>query len=1009
VAILPSSGAKADGSTTQPAFKALVLPRAPQAPGLNFTAATLADTESSFPPDTMGVAGPSEFVIALNGRIRSFDKATGAVGALNADLDVFFATVRGPDFTGDPRIRYDRLSGRWFVTCITDALTNTPILLAVSNTGTINGSTAWTFYSFQTNTVPPAGDAGSSADYETLGIDANALYVGVTIFDFIEGFAGSTAFVIRKSSVLNGGPIVVTAFRNLTGGDSFGTGPGVPHGVDNYDPAATEGYFIGTDNASFGTLILRRVSNPGGTPSISGNIAITVPETDLPIPVPHKGNNDPFSGKLDSLDDRLMAAHLRNGHLWTSHTIGVDNTGSSAGTVTRCGSRWYDIANLSGTPVVVQSGTVFTANTFNVTTDRHYWIPTIMVSGQGHAAMGFSTAGTNEYINAATVGRLATDPSGTMQTPVLYTNSTTTYNPFGDDGSPDGVRRWGDYSMTTVDPSDDMTMWTVQEFCNAANSYGVRVVKLHAPPPATPTSCSPSTVFPGTTNASVVLIGTSSSGSGFFDPGAGFTKRLTASVSGTGVTVNSVTYTDATLITLNITVAASATFDTRTITVTNPDSQTATSATGLLTVAPSTNAFLSNLAVSVGTLNPAFARGTTSYTDSVSNATTSITVTPTVVNAAATVTVNTVPVASGTPSGAIPLEVGPNTIDTVVTAQDGTTKKTYRVVVTRLAVPPTVTTLAASAVSFDGATLNGMVDPNGLATTAHFEYGLTTTYGTSTANQNVGAGNSAVPVQATCSNLTSNTIYHCRLVATNSRGTAHGVDRTFTTRDNAELVGTWAERTVARSLPAAVGRKVDIGTLTFNGGTGTIEAAVNAGGPGWSVAKRYLIPIRFNLGNGSPPGTWLKVLPTHDTGPYGVNDFDLDVNVSDATVLLRLRTVGSNGNAATARIAIKTTGLQSFTNSAATAAAAVPSQTVGGNAVDELRGQGGVGVPPSGNAVIDVNGGDTRGLRLRPRSTPGAPATGKWSKGTMILDSGANLFICTAPGTPGTWKKVGGP
>jgi len=212
---------------------------------------------------------------------------------------------------------------------------------------------------------------------------------------------------------------------------------------------------------------------------------------------------------------------------------------------------------------------------------------------------------------------------------------------------------------------------------------------------------------------------------------------------------------------------------------------------------------------------------------------------------------------------------------------------------------------------------------------------------------------------------------------------------------------------VLRNLPTATGSEIDVGTLTFTGGTGTIEASVNASGSGSSVAKRYVIPIRYNLGNGSPPATWLKVLPTHETGPSGVNDFDLDINVSKATALLRLRTVGNNGNAATARIAIKTIGLQTFVNSTATAAVAAPTQTVVANAVDESLGTAGVGVVSGGNALLDVNGGDTRGLRLRARSTPGAPTAGIWSKGTIILDSAANLFICTAAGTPGTWKKVG--
>jgi hypothetical protein len=104
-----------------------------------------------------------------------------------------------------------------------------------------------------------------------------------------------------------------------------------------------------------------------------------------------------------------------------------------------------------------------------------------------------------------------------------------------------------------------------------------------------------------------------------------------------------------------------------------------------LTNLPSTNANLSNLVLSTGALTPTFATGTTSYTQSVSNATTSLTVTPTVADANATVKVNGTTVASGSASGAIALNVGANTITTVVTAQDGTTTRTYTVTVTRAA------------------------------------------------------------------------------------------------------------------------------------------------------------------------------------------------------------------------------------------------------------------------------------------------------------------------------------
>ena len=108
---------------------------------------------------------------------------------------------------------------------------------------------------------------------------------------------------------------------------------------------------------------------------------------------------------------------------------------------------------------------------------------------------------------------------------------------------------------------------------------------------------------------------------------------------------------------------------------------TATSAAAFTYLA--STATLQNLSLSTGTLSPTFASGTTSYTASVSNATTSITVTPTVTDSNATVKVNTVTVSSGSASGAIALNVGANTITTVVTAQDGTTTQTYTTTVTR--------------------------------------------------------------------------------------------------------------------------------------------------------------------------------------------------------------------------------------------------------------------------------------------------------------------------------------
>ena len=593
--------ARTPTSTARIAVADTAATNAPQTTTTNFTGATLADT-GAFPPDSMGAVGPTQFVVFVNGRLRTFNKTTGAAdGVINADPDVFFASVMTPvsggtlniNFTSDPMVRFDRLTGRWFLTIIDvpsqNAVGDLPnrYLIAVSDAasnGTISGTTVWTFYFVQQNTVG-GGDSGEFLDYPSLGIDNNALYMGGNMFDAASSaFNGCSAFVIRKSSILSGGPVVTTAFRGLVPDPNTTDGMLTPRGVDNYSPTATEGYFIGVSNAAFGRLIMRRISDPGGTPTSSADILITVSSTSFPITVDHLGDALATNGNLDALDDRLFSAHIRNGRLWTAHNMAVTAAGvaSNSNTARRNGVRWYELTvpPTTGTPTVTQSGTIFdTAAT--VALARQYWIPTVMVSGQGHAAFGYSTAGTPFPIDAATNGRLRGDTAGTTQAVNIYTNATgNTYNPPSDPGGAAG-RRWGDYSYVSLDPQDDQTMWTIQEFCSSTNNYGVRVVKLAAPPPAAPNSASPVSVPAGQSSVSVVITGTSVSGSEFFDPGANLAppalpfNHISATVSG-GVTVNSVTYNSPTQVTLDLNTTAAPNGG-KNITITNPDGQSTTS------------------------------------------------------------------------------------------------------------------------------------------------------------------------------------------------------------------------------------------------------------------------------------------------------------------------------------------------------------------------------------------------------------------------------------------------
>lgn len=566
-----------------------ISPFSPQTVGTNFTGATLFGTNPTFafPPDCMGAIGPNQYVVFVNGRLVTFNKTTGlSDGVLNAGPDVFFSSVINGSSTSDPRIRYDRLTGRWMLVIINVSTPNR-ILLAVSDAasnGTISGGTVFTFFFIDISATPPAISATCLADYPTLGIDNNALYIGTNNFcgSPTQSYNSSDGYVIRKTSILGAGPIILTVFRGLVA-SSASAGPYTPQGVDNVSPTANEGYFIGVDNLTFGTLMMRRVATPGGTPTISANISITTATTTFPENVQHLGNTGGTNGRLSALDDRLFAATMRNGRLWTAHNIEVNASGVANSSGNRNGSRWYEL-NVpvgAGTPTITQSGTIFDPAATNPV---YNWIPSVMVSGQGHAAFGMSQAGLANRANAATVGRLVGDAAGTTGTPVAYTASATAYNPPSDPGSAGTGRRWGDYSYTSLDPLDDMTMWTVQEFCDATNSYGVRVAKLIAPPPATPNSIPDVTA--GANPVNVTLTGLVVSGSGFYDPGANLPgvpafSHLAVTISngvasGTPPTVVSATYVNPTTVNLVLnatTATASIGAERYRVTVTNPDGQ----------------------------------------------------------------------------------------------------------------------------------------------------------------------------------------------------------------------------------------------------------------------------------------------------------------------------------------------------------------------------------------------------------------------------------------------------
>ena len=542
------------------------------------------------PPDCMGDVGPTQICVASNNRLKWYSKPTvcdaplttsttsGALALSGATFSIyiedFFASVSNGSEVTDPHVQYDRLSQRWFIVAINTATASNRIMIAVSNGPTITDLTSFSFYQFAHDQGAATGssDQGQFCDYPTLGVDKNALYIGGLIFNATSGnYIGSSVYVVRKSSLTSGGPLVFTPFR---GQGTTSSGIFCPQGVQNDDPNATQGYFLGVSAEFYGVLNYIVVNNPGATPSVTTG-TINVPATSFPIEVTALNSTE----LLDAGDDRLLNAVLvrnkNNGtaSIWATHNIGVTNTGvANTSSADRVATRWYSV-NVSGSTMTLgQSGTLFDNA---ASSPKSFWMGSISASGQGHAAAGATQAGAAAAANAIIAGRYASTTAGSLFTPVQVTSYAESYNLQSGE-----TQRWGDYSQTVTDPSDDMTMWTFQQFVSGTDRWAVRATQIKAPPPAAVSNMT-SVTCTGDRTISITLNGTAGANfAGYYDPGTdangpGYARRLAVSSTG-GVVISNLNYVSPTQLSFTLNYANATLGSQQTLTITNPDCQSVT-------------------------------------------------------------------------------------------------------------------------------------------------------------------------------------------------------------------------------------------------------------------------------------------------------------------------------------------------------------------------------------------------------------------------------------------------
>lgn len=516
-------------------------PLAPQARGIGFDGGFYTGW---YPPDTQGVASPEHIVVVVNGGVFIHNKRSGILQRA-LSLNAFFRYQTGGrrlplSDTFDPRILYDRRSKRFFATAMDfgDDGTGNHIYLAVSRTSNPLG--VWDKYQIR------IGEPDAFTDYSTLGVDDNGVYFGATLFDFFAFEVRPKIAAVPKAPLLAASPSLGDLFQ-INAPDMFSS----PQPALNIDgTGGGRAYIVSSSPDVYANFHYRTIEWAGDVPSITpASTILPTPSYAAPQAVPALDSDTP----INVGDDRVQMPLLRNNRLYATRAVFDLDWSVTA-------PEWLELDVTNPDATLLQIGRVIDDNL-----TYQFYYPSLAVSGQGHLALGFSGSYDGVPVGAFATGRLATDAANTTQGVMQIKAGRNPYERV--DGA--GRNRWGDYSYTAIDPDEDMTFWTIQEYAGFSNSWAVWVQRLLAPKPVV-------TVANVTADAGTVNVPLGVLGDGFFEPGPDFARHLKVEILGgivNGVSNVRVQYNDPTSLSLLVDIAAAATNGPRRLRLINPDGQ----------------------------------------------------------------------------------------------------------------------------------------------------------------------------------------------------------------------------------------------------------------------------------------------------------------------------------------------------------------------------------------------------------------------------------------------------
>ncbi len=405
--------------------------------------AALSDDNTTSPPDAAGAISPDHVLTALNSEFRIQDRKGKTLSTLS--MARFWAPL-GPfkSFLTDPRVAWDPNVKRFVMIMLADLGESTSAMMIARS------KTSDPFGEWRMTRITP-GTTGRDFDYPIMAIAGKALAISVDVFSGAS-YEKTLNLVILLSNLYS-----ATEPLNFRSFDDF-LGSSAPAADSDQNRSrvlfVNNSYFL--SNGAYAMVFKPVTVSPGGEISVSPLVAAVAGD----IAAFSGGEILPQLGsdrKIDSGNGAIQNCVARGTSVWCVNTMVVRFNQEFRTVVQYYRINWPE----SGDPTLTERVRVDDSSGANF-----YAFPSIAVNKNLELLIGYNRFNKTEFVGGSYAFRRPSDQPG-----ALFVDGPLKV---GEDSYVKGnfSNRWGDYSTTVVDPADDTSFWTLQEYAASRTESG---------------------------------------------------------------------------------------------------------------------------------------------------------------------------------------------------------------------------------------------------------------------------------------------------------------------------------------------------------------------------------------------------------------------------------------------------------------------------------------------------------------------------------------------------------